>query len=382
MSPSSESAPSAEPQVLINPAREHREAPNPLQGGASPAAFHRRLPGYAPTRVVDAPGIAAELGLSALSVKDEGRRLGMPSFKILGASWAVYRLLVSRLGTEPEWRDLDDLRTAFAPLGSLALVAATDGNHGRAVAHMARLLGYESHILVPAGTAAARIDGIESEGARVTVVDGTYDDAVRASAALATDRVLVVSDTSWDGYTEVPRTVIEGYSTIFSELDAQLAAAPDIVVVPMGVGALTAAAVEHYASSATMVAVEPLSAACGMKSAAAGHPVIVPGPHDSIMAGLNCGTVSPIAWPTVSHGVDVFVAVDDGAAEQAMRDLATVGVVAGETGAAALAGLRAVAASMPDALRGRHALVLCTEGATDPAAYRRIVGHYAPSNDS
>ncbi|MDQ1447030.1 MAG: diaminopropionate ammonia-lyase [Actinomycetota bacterium] len=373
----SETVPSAEPQVLVNPARERNQAPQPPPARGSPAAFHRRLPGYAPTRVVYAPGLAAELGLASLAIKDEAGRLGMPSFKILGASWAVYRLLVSRLGAEPDWNDLDDLRAAFAPLGALELVAATDGNHGRAVAHMARLLGYDAHILVPAGTAPARIDGIESEGARVTVVDGTYDDAVAASAALATDRALVVSDTSWDGYTEVPRTVIEGYSTIFSELDDQLVPAPDVVVVPMGVGALTAAAVAHYASSATMIAVEPLSAACGLQSAAAGHPVFVPGPHESIMAGLNCGNVSPIAWPAVSRGVDVFVAVDDRAAEQAMRDLATVGVVAGETGAAALAGLRAVAAAMNAELHDRDALVLCTEGATDPDAYRRIVGHDA-----
>ena len=298
----------------------------------------------------------------------------MPAFKILGASWAVYRLLVSRLGHEPEWRDLDELRAAFAPLGPLALVAATDGNHGRAVAHMARLLGYEAHVLVPAGTAEARIDAIAGEGALVTIVDGTYDDAVVASAELAADLVLVVSDTSWDGYTEVPRTVIEGYRTIFAELDTQLAVPPQVVAVPMGVGALTAAAVEHYAADAMIVAVEPLSAACGLYSAVAGHPIVVPGPHDSIMAGLNCGTVSPIAWPAVSSGVDVFVAVSDGHAERAMRDLAIVGIVAGETGAAALAGLRAVAETMTDELRDRHALVLCTEGATDPGAYRRIVG--------
>ena len=264
-------------------------------------AFHRRLPGYAPTPVVDAPGLAAALGVSKLSVKDESHRLGMPAFKILGASWAVYRLLVSRLGHEPEWATLDELRAAFAPLGPLTLVAATDGNHGRAVARMASLLGYDARILVPAGTATARIDAIASEGAQVTVVDGTYDDAVRASAELAGDRALVVSDTSWEGYTEVPRTVIEGYSTIFSELDAQLPAPPQVVVIPMGVGALLAAAVEHYAADATIVAVEPLSAACGLHSAAAGHPVVVPGPHDSIMAGLNCGTVSPIAWPAVSR---------------------------------------------------------------------------------
>lgn len=370
--------PSTEPQLLINPARlRNLEAPRPADPGLSPVAFHRRLPGYAPTRVVDAPGLAAELGVATLSVKDESRRLGLPSFKILGASWAVYRLLVSRLGHEPQWRHLDELRAAFVPLGSLALVAATDGNHGRAVAHMARLLGYESQILVPAGTADARIDAIASEGAEVTVVHGTYDDAVRESAGRATDRVLVVSDTSWDGYTEVPRTVIEGYRTIFAELDEQLATTPQLVVVPMGVGALTAAAVEHYAPSATIVAVEPLSAACGLQSAAAGHPVVVPGPHDSIMAGLNCGTVSPVAWPVVSRGVDMFVAVGDRDAEHAMRDLAAVGIGAGETGAAALAGLRAVAATMTDELRGQHALVLCTEGATDPGAYRRIVGRDA-----
>jgi diaminopropionate ammonia-lyase len=371
--------PSAEPELLVNPARRRDpEGPRPDGPGVSPVAFHRRLPGYAPTRVVDAPGLAAELGVATLSVKDESRRLGLPSFKILGASWAVYRLLVSRLGHEPDWRDLDELRAAFAPLGQLTLVAATDGNHGRAVAHMARLLGYESQILVPAGTAAARIDGIESEGAEVTVVDGTYDDAVRASSARATERVLVVSDTSWEGYTEVPRTVIEGYRTIFAELDEQLTT-PQLVVVPMGVGALTAAAVEHYAWRATIVAVEPLSAACGLHSAAAGHPVVVSGPHDSIMAGLNCGTVSPVAWPAVSRGVDLFVAVGDRDAEQAMRDLAAVGIVAGETGAAALAGLRAVAATTQE-LRGQHALVLCTEGATDPHAYRRIVGRDAPSS--
>ena len=328
--------PSVEPLLLLNPGR------RPAGDGARPASaaltgLHRRLPGYAVTPVVDAPDLAAELGAAALTIKDESRRLQMPSFKILGASWAVYRLLVSRLAREPEWRDLGELRAALAPLGSLTLAAATDGNHGRAVAHMARLLGYESRILVPAGTARARIEGIASEGASVTVVDGTYDDAVRASAALATDTVLVVSDTSWEGYTEVPRTVIEGYGTIFAEVDEQLAhAPPEVVVVPMGVGALAAAVVDHYVARAKIFVVEPLDAACGLHSAAAGRPVVVPGPHHSIMAGLNCGTVSVVAWPAVSRGVDVFVAVGDDDAERAMRDLANIGIVAGETGAAAL----------------------------------------------
>jgi diaminopropionate ammonia-lyase len=362
----------AAPVLLVNPGRRHDAAL--LRPDAPSAPFHRRLPGYAPTRVVDAPGLAAELGLASLSVKDESQRLGLPSFKILGASWAVYRLLTGRLGHEPEWRDLDELRRALAPLGALTLVAATDGNHGRAVAHMARLLGYAARIFVPAGTARARIDAIEGEGAPVTVVAGTYDDAVRASAACAADDVLVVSDTSWEGYTEVPRTVIEGYATIFAEVDEQLADAPDVVVTPMGVGALAAAVVQHYAAHALIVVVEPLSAACGLRSAEAGHPVEVPGPHDSIMAGLNCGMVSIIAWPVVAAGADAFVAVDDAAAERAMRDLAQIGIVAGETGGAALAGLRAAVDAGLPGVAGKRVLVLCTEGATDPVAYERIVG--------
>jgi len=362
-----------------------------VTGAPEPRAFHRRLPGYAPTPLHDAPALAERLGLARLSVKDESSRLGLPAFKILGASWATYRLLITRLGREPEWRDLDELRAVVAPLGALTLVAATDGNHGRAVARMAALLGYGARIFVPAGTAAARIDAIASEGATVTVVDGTYDDAVVASAALAADDVLVVSDTSWPGYTDVPRWVIDGYATIFAEVDDQVTAAGappiDVVVVPLGVGALAAAAVEHAPATATIVAVEPIDAACGLASARAGHPVEVPGPHRSIMAGLNCGNVSIVAWPVIQRGVDAFVTVTDDAAEAAMRALAEIGVVAGETGAAALAGLQwlaahGTAAGAAPELSGRHALVLCTEGATDPVNYERIVGTRPPRQEA
>jgi diaminopropionate ammonia-lyase len=355
--------------VVRNAAR--RQAPT------SPIAFHRRLPHYVPTRLVELPAVADELGAASVHVKDESARLGLPAFKILGASWATYRLLVERLGDDPEWSTVDELRAALAPLGALTLVAATDGNHGRAVARVAALLGYDAHILVPAGTAAARIEGIEAEGARVTVVDGTYDDAVAESARLADETTLVVSDTSWEGYTDVPRRVIEGYSTIFAEVDRQLDASPDLIVVQMGVGALAAAVVAHYGATATIVVVEPLTAACGLRSAEAGHPVVVAGPHESIMAGMNCGSVSLIAWPVLATGVDVFVAVHDTAAEDAMRTFAEHGIVAGETGAAGLAGLRAVANRASDAgvdVRGARVLLVCTEGATDPVSYERIVG--------
>ena len=316
---------------------------------------------------------SAGLGIGQMRIKDESSRLGLPSFKILGASWATYQLLIGRIGHEPAWADVDELRDALRSLGSLTLVAATDGNHGRAVARVARWLGYDARIFVPQGTTQARIDGIASEGAAVEVVNGTYDDAVAVSAALAAERVLVVSDTAWDGYVDVPGWVIDGYSTIFAEVDVQLAGTSiDTVVVQMGVGALAAAVVDHFAASARVIAVEPEDAACGLQSARAGHAVEVPGPHRSIMAGLNCGNVSPLAWPRVVEGVDLFVAVDDQAAERAMRDLASEGVVAGETGAAGLAGLRAAIETGHDV--GESVLVLCTEGATDPEAYARIVG--------
>jgi diaminopropionate ammonia-lyase len=357
-------------ELYVNPARVVRPTePKP----AGPLEFHRRLPGYAPTPLVEARRLATDLGLVRLRVKDESSRLGLPSFKILGASWATYQLLIGRIGHEPVWTNIDELREAVAPLGSLTLVAATDGNHGRAVARVASWFGYDARIFVPAGTAQARIAGIASEGAGVDVVDGTYDDAVAVSAALADERVLVVSDTAWDGYVDVPGWVIDGYSTIFAEVDHQLGDAPiDTVVVQMGVGALTAAVVDHFAASAMVIAVEPDDAACGLQSARADHPVEVPGPHRSIMAGLNCGNVSPLAWPRVVAGVDLFVAVDDRAAERAMRDLASEGVVAGETGAAGLAGLRAAVDAGHDV--GESVLVLSTEGATDPEAYARIVG--------
>lgn len=355
--------------------------PSRLRGGQTGPpttdvrAFHRRLDGYAPTPLRRMPEMASELGLSDLWVKDESSRFGLPSFKVLGASWATYRVLVAKLADlgidEPAWSDLDELRAALAPLGPLTLAAATDGNHGRAVAYLARTLGLSARIFVPGGMAPARIDAIAGEGASVVVVPGTYDDAVEASAV--EPEVVVVSDTSWPGYTEVPGWVIEGYGTIFAEVDEQLGGtAPDLVVVQMGVGSLCAAAVSAYAHRSAVVAVEPTSAACGMRSAEHGAPTFVPGPHDSIMSGLNCGHVSRVAWPTVAAGVDVFVAIDDGPIPPAMRDLARIGVVAGETGAAGLAGLRAFVAADTE-ISGKSALVLCTEGATDPEVYARIV---------
>ena len=365
----------------------HSDTPRSWSAAQVPAraaiAYHRRLPGYEATPLVELPRIAGRVGVGRVWIKNESARLGLPSFKILGASWGVYRALEARFGPFGSWTVLEDLKQRLAPHLPLVLAAATDGNHGRAVARMARVLGLGASIFVPAGTARARIEGIESEGATCTVVRGTYDDAVARAAREASESCLVISDTSWEGYEDVPRWVIEGYSTIFFEIDDALAAAgarsPDAVVIQIGVGALAAAAVRHYRRAGgprpQLLGVEPERAACVLASVEAGEIVTVPGPHDSIMAGLNCGTPSIVAWPDVANGFDVYVAVEDRRAEEAMRLLADEGVVAGETGAAGLAGLLAALAEGAVRLGPEDGVVLlCTEGATDPHAYERIVG--------
>ncbi|HEV2073566.1 MAG TPA: diaminopropionate ammonia-lyase [Thermomicrobiales bacterium] len=352
--------------------------------GAPPLPFHRLLPGYEPTPIVELTDLAREVGIGRITAKIETTRLGLPAFKILGASWAIYRELCRRLpGLEERWESLDDLRQQITPLGELTFVAATDGNHGRAVAHMARQLGQRAHILVPAGMAPARIDAIESEGAAVEVIDGTYDDAIVASAALMDRSHLVISDTAWDGYQVVPRDVIAGYSTIFAEAAEQMDDAPTQLFIQMGVGALgTAAILASRPWKAKVVSVEPKDAACILASIREKELTEVPGPHRSIMAGLNCGIPSPIAWPLLQTGIDLALAIPDDAARSAMRMLADAGVVAGETGAAGVAGLMSLATSpnWPE-IRKRlkmdassHVLVIITEGATDPAAWEAITG--------
>jgi diaminopropionate ammonia-lyase len=381
------------PDVLVNHAALAR-----LPGLASPReplTVHRRLPGYAPTPLISCPDLAAGLGVGTLWVKDESTRLGLPAFKMLGASYATYRLLAGRLGHEVQWRTAGELAAAFAPLGRLTFCAATDGNHGRAVARMARLLGMGAVIYVPEGTAQARIDAIVGEGADVVVFAGGYDAAVEESARQASDACIVISDTSWPGYEQIPGWVIEGYSTIFAEVSDQLASAghgpPDVVVIPVGVGALAAAAVTHFKAAGashpvTILGVEPESARCVTESLRAGHPITLPFPQTSIMAGLNCGTPSQLAWPMLERGLDAMAVVSDDWAAAAMRSLATAGIAAGETGAAALAGLQAIAsgpggAAARPALRlgpDSRVLVLCTEGVTDAAAWTAITGQPAP----
>lgn len=353
-------------------------------------AFHKRLPGYAETPLHDLPALADRLGVGRVYVKDESARLGLPSFKILGASWATYRALAGRVGLAVDSEaPLEQLRRLLAPRDDLVLAAATDGNHGRALARVARLLRLGCSIFVPRGTSVARIDAIARETARVTVVDGSYDDAVRAVAATADDRTVVVSDTSWPGYEVVPQWIVEGYSTILWEAREQLATRgwqpPNVVVVQVGVGALAASVARHCSDPTwgrpRLLAVEPSNAACLLASLHAGQPVSLQAPQDSVMVGLNCGTPSLVAWPVLSRCVDAAITTSDARAGEAVRLLRDCGVAAGETGAAGLAGLLEVQADPGRAPVGRAlgltpdsgVLLLCTEGPTDPESYARTL---------
>ena len=326
-------------------------------------AFHARLPGYAPTPLTEVPAVDAELGVGRVLVKDESARMGLAAFKVLGASWAVH-LVLSR-------------RDAAAPV---TLVAATDGNHGRALAWMARLLGQRAHVFVPSGVHPTAVAAIAAEGAQVTEITGTYDDAVRLAAKAAREpNAELVQDAGWPGYEEVPGWIVEGYSTLFAEVDEQLAeagaAGPALVAIPAGVGSLAQAGVTHYRSltrsgATSLLSVEPGSAACVLASLVRGEFGTV-ATGETIMSGLNCGTPSRMAWPYLRDGLDAAVAVASADAAVAARDLAGYGIPAGPCGGASLAGVRAAltgtgaharrAALALDA--GATVVLLSTEGA-------------------
>jgi diaminopropionate ammonia-lyase len=299
--------------------------------------------------VRDLGAIAGELGLGGVLLKDESDRLGLPAFKVLGASWAVERAL----------REQPDANL---------LVAASAGNHGRAVAHVARRRGLRARIFLPARSLAVRRDAIASEGAEVVVVDGAYEEAVaQAEAAGAEDGAVLIADVGADG---PAAWVVDGYATLFDEAAAQ--ADYDVILVPAGVGSLAAAAARHGAErGTTVIGVEPETAACLTASLAAGKPVTIPTPGTT-MAGLDCAEVSQAAWPSLRSGIHGTLTVGDAEVAAAMRELEDAGLSIGESGAAPLVALRRLArdeASAP--LRdlvglgaSTRVLLVATEGRT------------------
>jgi diaminopropionate ammonia-lyase len=350
-----------------------------------PRDLHRTVPGYEVTPLRRLDELAERFGVAGVWVKDESWRLDLPSFKILGSSWAIHRLLLGRAGRPVAGTGFAELRAVAAELGPLTLTTATDGNHGRGVARTARLLRLAAVVYVPAGTARERIEAIEGEGAEVIVHAGNYDAAVaRAAADAATHDRVLVADVAVGEDVTTPTWVMEGYDTIFDEADDQLPEPPTVVLLQAGVGALTASGIRHYLRARPedrprFATVEPLTAACLLASAEAERLLTIDASQESIMAGLNCGTPSSVAWPTIAANVAAYLAVPDVRAREAMRLLADVGIVAGESGAAGLAGLlEAAGHGEVRAALGLDAsarvLLLNTEGATDAAGYETVVG--------
>ncbi|MCG5242971.1 diaminopropionate ammonia-lyase [Azospirillum doebereinerae] len=391
------------PRLFSNP-RADRERPyGPSERAIlSRAAFEEAMteigawPGYAPTPLRSLTGLAREAGIDRLWYKDESARFALGSFKALGGAYAVLRLLAREVtarvpGVPVTALDLVVGRYAKVTR-ALTVATATDGNHGRSVAWGAQVFGCNGVIYVPAACSAGRRAAIAAYGAKVVVVDGLYDDAVRRAAADAAENGwFVVSDTSYTGYMDIPRDVMQGYGVMVEEAISQLPASerPTHVFVQGGVGALPAAVCGHLWETwgrqrPRLVVVEPHNADCLYQSAVAGRPVKSEGDLDTVMAGLACGEVSLLAWAILERGADDFLTIPDEGAIRTMRKLADGEhggrpILAGESGVAGLAGLLCAAAHedvrrslglAPDA----RVLVFGTEGATDPEVYARIVG--------
>jgi diaminopropionate ammonia-lyase len=354
-------------------------------------------PRYAPTPLRALDRVAATAGVGAVWYKDEASRFGIGSFKALGGAYAVARLLLRRmetaLGRPVTVRDLvrGDVR---AQTQQITVTCATDGNHGRSVAAGAQVFGCRCVIFLHRDVSAGREEAIRSFGAEIIRVAGNYDDSVRAATRAAAEHGWeIVSDTSWPGYVDVPRDVMQGYTVMLIETLAQLrqAGAGPLthVFVQGGVGGLAAAVCAHLweamgTEAPVMVVVEPERADCLYQSARSWQPTPASGDLATVMAGLSCGEVSTEAWRILSKGARFFITIDDAPAIAAMRLLAHGGaasepIIAGESATAGLAALIATAADpalreLVELERDSSVLLIGSEGATDPALWRELVG--------
>lgn len=386
--------------LRLNPAAAPRNpwtaAQNAILSDAGFAAARDTIghwPGYAPTPLVALPDLADRAGVVSLHYKDEGGRFGLGSFKALGGAYAVARLLQAELGKALGRKvTMDEVTQVAHPdlAAKITVCCATDGNHGRSVAWGAQTFGCACVIFIHATVSEARKTAIESFGAEVRRCDGNYDDSVRAAQDTARhEGWFVVSDTSYPGYMEVPKDVMQGYEIMAAEAFDALDHPPTHIFLQTGVGgmaaAVTAQAKRRWGHARPVIVLcDPDLSACFLESFRAGKPAVVEGDLDTLMAGLACGEVSALAWAVLEEHADAVMAVTDAAAVAAMKHLAfpkggDPAVVAGESAVAGLAGLLALAEDAearsllhlgPDA----RVLLFGTEGDTDPALYQDLVG--------
>ena len=363
--------------------------------------FHESFPQYTTTPLAKLEQMAAYLGLGSIYVKDESYRFGLNAFKVLGGSFAMARYIAGQTGkdvSELPYSVLtsDALRQAF---GQATFFTATDGNHGRGVAWAANKLGQKAVVYMPKGSTRTRLENIRRENATATIEECNYDECVRMAAAAAaeTPNGVVVQDTAWDGYEEIPAWIMQGYGTMAMEADEQLAgygcSRPTHVFVQAGVGSLAGAVQGYFANRfpenpPKVVVVEAEAAACLYKGAKKGDGSIqiVDGDMPTIMAGLACGEPNTISWDILTNHVDTFVAAPDWVAAKGMRMLSAPlkgdpQVVSGESGAAPF-GVLACIMLMEDYKElqehlgldeNSKVLLFSTEGDTDPERYKNIV---------
>lgn len=350
-------------------------------------------PGYAPTPLLGLPELAVGLGIAQLCYKDEGGRFGLGSFKALGGAYAVARLLQARLSQKLGREvSMEEVTSVAYPdeAAKITVCCATDGNHGRSVAWGAQNFGCGCVIFIHATVSEARKDAIAAYGAEVRRCAGNYDDSVReAQETASAEGWFVVSDTSYEGYMDIPRDVMQGYEVMAAEAFDAMDTPPTHIFLQTGVGgmaaAVTAQAVRRWGAERPLIVLcDPDQSACYLETIRAGRPVAVEGDLDTLMAGLACGEVSALAWEILRDHADAVIALTDAAAVAAMRRLARPegndpAIVAGESAVAGLAGLMAIADD--DELRavlglGHDARVLLfgTEGDTDAALYEELVG--------
>ncbi|KAI0896077.1 acetylornithine deacetylase [Annulohypoxylon nitens] len=355
--------------IFFNPGARSWVAPRSTSSD-SVTKFHQQLPNYHPTKLWELDDVAKEIGVQNVFLKDESSRLGLTSFKILGASWGTFREIAHKLGLSLDV-DLETMKHALASR-PFTLYAATDGNHGRAVARMGTILSLPVEIHVPKDLDIGTIDMIRAEGANVLVSEGNYDTSIEDAAA-ATDLKggILIQDFSFQGYEEIPQWIIDGYETMLQEIDDELGNAnADLVIAPVGVGSFAHAVVSHYKrrdAPSAILTVEPDTAACLWKSLARGK-VQPEETAYTTLTGLNCGTVSSISWPLLQSGVDASLSVSDYEAHTATTFLKERGISSGPCGASTLAALRRLDASYKAQLGLDHnstIVLLSTESTRD-----------------
>lgn len=336
--------------------------------------FHKSLPGYEPTPLYSLPGLANDLGIGALWIKDESKRFGLNAFKGLGASFAVYTFLKEHPGIH-------------------TFCTATEGNHGKALAWICHQLNQNCTIFVPDHTHPERVESIQKEMAEVVIVNGNYDFTVESVKKWSEETgAILIQDMSWTGYEEIPTLIMQGYLTSFREMEQQLQEDPvDVILVQAGVGSWAASAAWYFnrilhTIPPTIVVVETFETDCILESIRRNEPTMTNKSGNTLMAGLNCGFPSVLAFEILRQGARIFLSIPDIASIDAMKRLYfPVGndpkIIAGESGAAGLGGLIALS-SQDELLKLKEeiglnpeskVLVINTEGDTNKASFRRLV---------